>query len=138
MPWLVVFDTNVLLSAIGWRGVPHQLLQYAREGSITAITCPEILTELVEKLESRLHFPVDWIADVIADLLGFMQVMSIPGALHGVSPDPDDDAVIECALVAGATYIITGDKRHLLPLDGDQGLAILTPRAFLDLLAQQR
>jgi len=34
--------------------------------------------------------------------------------------------VIECAVVCGASHIITGDKRHLLPLINYQGIAIIS------------
>jgi len=45
--------------------------------------------------------------------------------------DPDDNHVLECALEAQASCIITGD-RHLLVLHPYHGINILTPRQFLD------
>jgi hypothetical protein len=33
-----------------------------------------------------------------------------------VTVDPDDDKVVECAVVRDATHIVTGDRRPLLPL----------------------
>jgi uncharacterized protein len=49
-----------------------------------------------------------------------------------VPGDPDDDKVLECAVMAGATHIVTGDRRHLLPLGTFQGIPILTAADFLD------
>jgi uncharacterized protein len=49
-----------------------------------------------------------------------------------VPGDPDDDKVVECAVIAGATHIVTGDRRHLLPLGTFQGIPILTAADFLD------
>ena len=57
MRFVAVLDTNVLLSAVGWRGKPFQCLELARSGRIQAVTCPELLNELAEKLESRLALP---------------------------------------------------------------------------------
>jgi putative PIN family toxin of toxin-antitoxin system len=34
-----------------------------------------------------------------------------------VSPDPDDNMFLECAVTARADYLITGDQRHF-PRDG--------------------
>ena len=42
--------------------------------------------------------------------------------------------VLTTALAAGAGYLVTGDRRHLLALGGHEGVRILGPRAFLDLL----
>lgn len=53
---IVVFDTNVLLSGLGWRGSPYRCLELARTGQIKAITCQELLDELLEKLEQKLNF----------------------------------------------------------------------------------
>ena len=42
---------------------------------------------------------------------------------------------VECAVVAGATHIVTGDRRHLLPLDGYRGTRIVTAAEFLAAVA---
>ncbi|MCC5655576.1 hypothetical protein LC608_00925 [Nostoc sp. XA010] len=42
--------------------------------------------------------------------------------------------VLECAIVGNATHIVTGDKRHLLPLGSYQGIAIVNARDFLNLV----
>jgi hypothetical protein len=50
-------------------------------------------------------------------------------------PDPDDHKVLECAVVGGATHIVTGDRRHLLSLGSYQGIAIVSAADFLALVA---
>ena len=61
----------------------------------------------------------------------------IPGdlELHGVTPDPDDDAVVSCAIEGDADYIVSGDA-HLLDLEAYQGVRIVTPAAFVRVLAK--
>lgn len=44
---------------------------------------------------------------------------------------PDEDMVLECALVAKADFIVSGDKRHLLPLKAFRGITIPGPTDFL-------
>ena len=48
-----VFDTNVLISGILWRGIPFQLLRWAEEGSLRIYTSLEILAEI----HRVLHYP---------------------------------------------------------------------------------
>jgi len=54
---------------------------------------------------------------------------------HVVVTDPDDK-IVECAVVGGATHIVTGDRRHLLRMGSYQGIAIISPADFLKLLSQ--
>lgn len=39
--------------------------------------------------------------------------------------------IVECAVVGGATHIVTGDQKHLLPLGNYQGILIVKPADFL-------
>lgn len=130
-PPIVVFDTSVLLSAIGWGGKPHRCLELVRTRQINGVTCREILEELSAKLESKLDFTPPTIAAIIADLLGVFTFVVIAGDLRVVSPDPKDDMILEYGITAGADFIVTGDRRHLLPIGTFQGMRILTPSELL-------
>lgn len=48
-----------------------------------------------------------------------------------IDEDPQDNKILECALAAGADYVVTGDS-HLLKLGKFKQTTIMTPRAFLD------
>jgi uncharacterized protein len=56
--------------------------------------------------------------------------VNITNSLKGMCADPDDDMVLECAVVANANYIVTGDK-HLLCLGDYQNILILKATDFL-------
>lgn len=136
MPSIVAtFDTNILLSGVGWRGNPYRCLELTRTGVIGGVTCRELLDELTEKLQARLNFSDDQVLDTIADLLSFLRLIRITNTLKVLSTDPDDDKVLECALVSGATHIVTGDRRHLLPLGTYQGIPIVSATDFLTLVS---
>jgi len=47
------------------------------------------------------------------------------------SPDPDDNKFLEVAVECDADYLITGDKKHLLPLHPYRNIQILQPHDFL-------
>ncbi len=131
MPLVAVFDTNILFSAVGWQGKPFECLEMARAGTVAGATCRELLEELAEKLESKLSFTPEQVVETLADLMTFLRVVSIPDVLKAVVADPDDDKVLECAEVAGATHIVTGDRRHLLPMGTFKGFPIVTAADFI-------
>jgi predicted nucleic acid-binding protein len=81
--------------------------------------------------QSKLSFTAEQSVETLADLLTFLRVVAITGQLKAVPADPDDDKVLECAAKGGATYIVTGDRRHLLPLGSFQGIPIVTAAEFL-------
>lgn len=131
MPPIVVFDTNILFSALGWRGRPYECLEHARSGRVAGITCQELLNELTDKLRTKLAFTDEQLAETLADLLSFLSLVAIPNTLHGISADPDDDKVLECAVIGGATHIVSGDRRQVLPLGGYRGIVIVSAADFL-------
>ena len=51
-----------------------------------------------------------------------------------VANDADDDRVIAAAVAARAALIVTGDRKHLLPVGTHQGIAIVTAREVIDRL----
>ncbi len=56
-------------------------------------------------------------------------------ALNVIARDPDDNKFLECALAGGADYIVSGGA-HLLDIGQYDGIQIVTPAAFLDVLNQ--
>lgn len=127
----VVYDTNVLISGAIWGGVPYAAIELAKRGSVAAITCIEILDEFEEKLITKFNFSPSQTSEVITNLLSFHHTVKITNRLTGITLDPDDDKIVECAVVGGATHIVTGDRKHLLPLVNYQGILIVTSADFL-------
>jgi uncharacterized protein len=129
----VVFDTNILFSAVGWPGNPHQCVQAARQGKCLSVTCEAILTELAEKLQLKRGFDATKAAETTDEIHAFSKIVPIPGTLNALTADPDDDAVLECAVVGQAQFLVSGD-RHLLALGNYQGIQIVKAADFLTLL----
>jgi putative PIN family toxin of toxin-antitoxin system len=134
MPAVVVLDTNVLLSALlSLRGNPFRCVALAKAGLIQSVTCDDILHEFREKLETKFDYSPGHAQAAADELRSFSRLVSITHTLKVVSADPDDDKIIECAVVGQAEYIITGDRRHLLPLGSYQAIRIVSPADFLTL-----
>jgi putative PIN family toxin of toxin-antitoxin system len=128
---IVVYDTNVLISGMIWGGVPYDCIELAKTGRIVGITCPEILDEFEEKLITKINVPPSQVSEIVTNLLGFLRTVRITNQLKDITSDPDDDKILECAIVAGATHIVTGDRKHLLPLQSYQGILIVKAADFL-------
>jgi putative PIN family toxin of toxin-antitoxin system len=131
-----VFDTNILFSATGWRGNPFQCVELARAGEIQVVTCPELVEEMAEKLDLRLGFSAEKVAETLADFLGFLRVVQIPKVLNAVPRDPEDNMVLECAIEGKAQYIVSGDN-DLLVLKEFRGIHIVRASDFLKILAKE-
>ena len=136
MQLIVVFDTNVLLSGFGWRGKPYNCLRLAREGRIISVTCEEILEEFAEKLQLKFKNTHEQVNQSLLEVRSFSRTVPIPKLLRACA-DPDDDMILECAVVAEATHIITGDRRHLLPMETYEGISIVSAADFLTLVAER-
>jgi len=55
--------------------------------------------------------------------------------VRAVPDDPDDNRILECALAAASSLIISGD-RHLLALQTYKSVSIVSPRQFLETYLQ--
>lgn len=71
------------------------------------------------------------IEGALADYFDNTICFGTTGSVRGVCRDPNDDMVLECAALAHADVIVSGDK-DLLAVGEYQRIRILTPRAFLD------
>lgn len=134
----VVFDTNVVASASFWRGTPFDGLAAWAKGLCEAVVSPTLLAEYHEIIEElRLEHPgrkfVAW-ADALAESATLVFPME---HASGATIDPDDEMILECALAAEADLIVTGDKKHLLPLGQFREIPIVRPADFLRRLAAE-
>jgi uncharacterized protein len=134
----VVLDTNIVVSGLLWRGPEQQLLYAARQGQISLYTTQSLLEELLDVL-IRPRFAVRLtLANLTAHALveGYAVLATIVEAAL-ISPtiqrDPDDDAVLACALAAQAELVVSGDH-HLLNQKSYHGIPIVRATDCLHIL----
>jgi uncharacterized protein len=136
-----VLDSSVLVSAfLTPAGTPATLLARARAGAFSLCLSQYILAETAASLHrqrqrGRRQYTTEEVAEfcILLTLVAERIESRLPN-IRAVPLDPKDDMVVATAVAAGADYLVTGDRRHLLPLDSYQGIRIVSPRAFLDLL----
>lgn len=140
-----VLDVNVLVSGtITPVGAAGAILQRWLAGTFTLVTCEDLIAEYCEVL-SRPKFLKAYkgitsgtIAASASILREFSEFVTLSAPIpRVVRDDPDDDAVLECAAVGRADYIVSGDREHLLPLGQHQGISIVPPAAFVQILREE-
>ncbi len=124
----VVFDTNVLISALVFGGLPRALLIRVFRGEITLVTSSVLLNELEEILVVRFAHDASLARTVRAEIELLAEVVAAPEVAR-VARDRDDDAVLAAAIAGKASAIVTGD-RDVLVLVEHRGIRIVTPRDF--------
>ena len=77
------------------------------------------------------HRPLRLVLDTNIVVVWLVAPVSVPRI---VANDADDDHVIAAAVAARAELIVTGDRKHLLPIGTHQGIAIVTAREVVDRL----
>ncbi len=128
----VVFDTNVLVSAFTSLGLCHQIYERTL---LTAemVSSKQLLEELRRTLVNKMKVGGALADEIIAELSAEFELVEPKPFSKPVSRDTDDDVVLATALTAKAEVIVTGDA-DLLVLKKFQGIKIISPRQFVELL----
>lgn len=126
----VVYDTNILISGLLWKGLPYKCLLLAKAGAVELFLCEEIISEFSSKLRIKFNFTDLEVIMAINEIRSFSKNIKIEGDLKVIKEDKDDDKFIECAYTSNAKCIVSGD-RHLLNLKSHKGIEILKARDFL-------
>jgi len=125
------FDTNVLISALGWDGKPEECLQLVLNNEITGFTTPEILRELALVMDyPHLDFTESEKQEFLSIITTEFHVLQ-PETSVEICRDPDDNKFLECAIAADADYIVSGDD-DLLELEGFEAASIVSPGTFIE------
>lgn len=137
----IVLDTNVVLSALLWRGTPYQLLHAIQPRASTQLySSTALLEELTDVLTrpsatKRLALIDKTAAAVLADYVEVIELVAPTTVPRVVPGDIDDDQVIAAAVAAQADLIVSGDRKHLLPLGSHAGIAIVDVAEALRLIS---
>ncbi len=136
--WVV--DTNILMSALLWRGMPGRVIELAGAIEVQLFSSRILLDELNATLnKKRLIKPVlatgRGAAQMLLDYQRLATLVTARQLERPISRDADDDAVLACAMAARAALIVTGDE-DLLVLKTFNGIPIVTARYAVERLNQ--
>lgn len=134
----VVFDTSVIISALGWRGPAHRCLALVARHRCRLVIASDVLAEYEQRVPEVLAIeaphanvagPLAWIRD--------KAWLVEPIALgKRRSRDVTDDRFLTAALAASAEAIVSYDA-DLLALEKPFGIPIFRPARFLEWFAEK-
>lgn len=128
----VVLDTNVVVSALLFRGRLSRLRALWKKKAFTIIASKEIVGEYLSVLAyHKFNLTEKDIQYIVSEeLLPYIEPAEPVRAAVKVCKDPDDDKFLACAEAAKADFIVSGDA-HLLNLKKYKGPPIVTAEKFL-------
>ena len=134
----VVLDTNVIISALNFPGNERSVLELALRGRFEFYLSRFILEEAGGVLVRKFGWDEERRAQAIRvteNAAIVIEPLRLPEVIEGGHAD---NRVLECAVAARADYLVTGDRRHLLPIGEHQGTRIVNAPRFLSALEQVR
>lgn len=125
-----MLDTNVIVSALVFGGVPAEIVLRVVSGKLVGIASHELVDEAVRVLSQKLGFSE-------SDVGAFRKLMRKsfrivhPKKRISILRDEPDNRVLEAAIEGRCMFVITGDK-ELLKTATYRSIAIVTPRQFIE------
>jgi putative PIN family toxin of toxin-antitoxin system len=132
----IVLDADVVVAAFASRGLCESIFELClSEHEI--ILCVDLLEEIVRNLQLKIGLPA-LVADGIKALLQDHGIVLNPVPLPAdTCRHPDDLKILGLAIAYPADFVVTGDK-DLLVLQNYEGIPILSPRSFSQIVPQQQ
>ena len=128
----IVLDADVIIAAFAARGLCESIMEVCLSEYEIALG-DDLLDEILRNLRDKIKLPKD-VVDNIGALLREHSNISIPSPIASdACRYTDDTKTLGLAVASNADYIVTGDK-DLLVLKNFQGIPILNPRSFSDIL----
>jgi len=118
------------VSAFAFGGKPDEVVRLLLHERFRHVTSEGILAEVRRNLVVKLEKEPAAVDLVVAKVLAVSVTVQPQGEVYVTGYAPDD-LVLEVAVKGRCDVLVTGDKRHLLPLVEYRGVAIEAPSAFL-------
>src|SRR3990167_9304780 len=103
----VLLDTNILISAISWSGKPKVIFEKCLHGELVLVTSPNQIEELRRVMDyPKFNFTEEQKATFVSIILEIATMVEITGKVKVIIDDPDDNAILETAIVGNANCLI--------------------------------
>ena len=126
-------DANVIISGVAYGGIPLEILLRLYNSEFFHVTGPNILEEVRRVLVRKIGQNEDKVNRLLERLRGISTDCVPTGKIKPIHYQPDN-LVLEVAIIGDCDVLVTGDKKHLLPLRTFQGVIIESPSQFLNRL----
>lgn len=146
MAHVITVDTNIWVSAfITPQGHPARLLQYWRADLFDVVISLPLLAELADvlarpRLQTKYRYSSDEMAHYLHHISELAIMVELPGVLE-LSRDPDDNMVLETAVIRQATHLVSRDEDMTRDVNvasylQQHGITVMTIQRFLALISQ--
>ena len=137
----IVLDTSVLVSAARSRkGASFALVSLLPHPRFQICLSVAAYTEWQAVLSRPEHLPPGIDADTALGFLRYLVSLAHLQDIHFLwrpfLRDPDDDMVLECAVAAGCSYIVTHNIKDFRRTE-QLGVRAITPAEFLQILTEK-
>jgi len=130
-----VFDSRLLLGAFFVPGsFQDRILAHLVQGRFEHVTSVPILREVDKFLLYALKEPRESRARVVDFIKRLSTIVHPVTQVKIVSARPMDNLIFEVAEDARPDYIVSGDKKHVLPVGSYKDIPVLAPPAFMKVL----
>ena len=130
----VVLDTNVIVSGLNFPGNERLVLDLARRGRYALVLSPFVLHEVRGVLVRKFGWEETISDRAIAMLRNSATIVEPRQVPQVIENNEGDNRILACAMELNADYLVTGDRRHLLPLGEHLGTKIVNAPRFLSAL----
>ena len=113
----------------------RRLLRLAKWKRAVFVISQPLLDELEEKLIGKFRWPIEKAARGRGIVRRLCSLVAHGSLSAPISRDPDDDVVLAAAKAGRCDFLVTGDG-DLLVLREFEGIRILSPREFEQILAE--
>lgn len=127
----VVLDTNVIVSGLNFPGNERLVLELALRQRFDLYLSPFILREASGVLVRKFGWSDEEATLALGALRNAATVIEPTRRPPAVDGNQGDNRVLECVVDADADFLVTGDRRHLLPLGLHHGATIANAPRFL-------
>lgn len=130
----VVLDTNVIISGWVFHGPERRVLERAERNDFELVVSEFILLETESAMARKFGWFRWQIEEAVHELRTIATIINPPRSLSVIADDHPDNQILGCAVHASADYLVTGDRKHLLPLGEFETVRILRAPEFLSIL----
>jgi len=128
----ITLDTNVLVSSlIVAAGSADQVVRVVRDGEVEMVISQFILDELARVLTEKFELPPKAVQKAVQRFQRLATIVEPILTIDIIKEKENDNRILECAVTGKVDHLVTGDKKHILPLGSIRGIPIVSVSEFL-------
>ena len=109
-------------------------VEISKEGKFEIYCSDFIIVEIERIFIAKFGYGQNTTDKIILEILKFVKVIQPDKKVDVIKSNADDNHILECAMSAQADYLVTGDKKHILPLKKFGTTKIVNASDFLEKL----